>query len=199
MSGRLSNLKGFFMPDSLKSFLTMLGVVSVFVIIVIFAKAAPFVPAVGTDMACPSPYPAVLGTTDGTTMSCFVMPTPAAPVIGAPTSRTLSLATAYQATTSAKPAVVTINLTSTAAISLSGGATNTADIVIGSTNGVASGTGTVICKHANSNTGTLTVGLNLSTIATTTCTLMLPVGWYFAVRQTAGTVTITSAFDQTVG
>lgn len=118
---------------------------------------------------------------------------------GTPTTRTLSLATAYQATTTTKPTVVTINLTSTAALSLTGGTTNTADVVIGSTNAVASGTGTVICRHANSNTGALTVGLALSTIQTSTCTIALPTGWYFAVRQTAGTVTITSAYDQSVG
>lgn len=118
---------------------------------------------------------------------------------GAPNTRTLSLATAYQATDNTKPSIVTINLSSTATISLTSGATNTASILIGSTNGVASGTGTVMCQYSNSNTGSLTIGLNLSTISTLTCTLALPVGWYFAVRQTAGTVTISSAFDQSVG
>lgn len=118
---------------------------------------------------------------------------------GSPTTRTLSLATAYQATDPTKPAVVTINLTSTAAISLSGGTTNTADLLIGSTNGVAGGTGTIIGKYANTNTGALTIGLNLSTVSGVGYTLALPVGWYFAVRQTAGTVSVTSAFDQAVG
>jgi len=94
---------------------------------------------------------------------------------------------------------VTVNLTSTASISLTGGATNTADIVIGSTNAVASGTGTVIGKYANSNTGALTIGLNLSTISSGSYSFMLPTGWYFAVRQTSGTVTVTSAFDQVMG
>lgn len=118
---------------------------------------------------------------------------------GSPSSRSLSLATAYQATTTAKPAVVTVNLSSTASLSLTGGTSNTADVVIGSTNAVASGTGTLICRYANTNTGALTVGLALSTTAASTCTFALPAGWYFAVRQTAGTITITSAFDQVVG
>lgn len=122
-----------------------------------------------------------------------------ADAFGSPNSRTLSLATAYQATNTAKPAIVTINLTSTANFSLTGGTTNTADVLIGSTNGVASGTGTIMGKYANSVTGTIAVGLNMNSQAANTYTLALPAGWYFAVRQTAGTVTITSAFDQSVG
>lgn len=118
---------------------------------------------------------------------------------GSPNSISVSLATAYQATNAAKPALVSINLTSTAALSLSGGTTNTADVVIGSTSGVASGTGTVIAKYANTNTGALTIGLNLSTVSGVPVSFILPAGWYFAVRQTAGTVAITSAFDQAVG
>lgn len=120
-------------------------------------------------------------------------------LIGAPNSRSLSLATAYQATNTAKPSTVAVNLTSTATISLSGGTTNTATVVIGSTNAVASGTGTTICNYANTNTGALTIGLNINTVAASTCTFALPIGWYFAVRQTAGTITITSAFDQQIG
>lgn len=119
--------------------------------------------------------------------------------LGSPTARTLSLATAYQATNTAKPAVVTINLSSSAGISIGGGTTNMADIVIGATNGVAGGTGTAIGKYANSNTGTLTIGLNIATVQAGPCTFVLPTGWFFAVRQTAGTITITSAYDQAVG
>lgn len=76
---------------------------------------------------------------------------------------------------------------------------NTADIVIGSTNAVASGTGTQIGKYANSNTGALTIGLNLSTISGVSYSFALPAGWFFAIRQTNGTVMITSAFDQAIG
>lgn len=120
-------------------------------------------------------------------------------IVGSPAARTLSFATAYQATNTAKPAVITINLSSVATISLAGGTTNTAAVYIGSTNAVASGTGTLACPFTNSNTGALTIGLNLSTTATTTCTLALPAGWYFSVLQSAGTVTIVSAQDQQVG
>lgn len=123
----------------------------------------------------------------------------APPTISSPTSRSLSLATAYQATDNTKPAVVTINVSSTATITLTSGTTNTSAIVIGSTSGVASGTGSAICPYTNSQTGTLVVGANLSTISTSQCTFVLPAGWFFAVRQTAGTVSISSAFDQSMG
>lgn len=118
---------------------------------------------------------------------------------GSPNTRAVSLATAYQATDPTKPAIVTVNLTSAAALSLSGGTTNTADVVFGPTNGVAGGTGTALAKYANTNTGALTIGLNLSTTMTTPCTIALPANWYFAVRSTAGSVTIVSCFDQSVG
>lgn len=123
----------------------------------------------------------------------------AVPPVGSPTSRALSLATAYQATTTTKAASVNINITSTASISLSGGSTNSATVYIGSTNAVASGTGTPICSYSNSNTGTLTVGLNLSTISAVPCHFDLPIGWFFAILQSSGTVTITSAYDQSIG
>lgn len=118
---------------------------------------------------------------------------------GPPTARTVVLATAYQASAPAKAAIVTVNLTSTASLSLTGGSTNAADIVIGPAATVAAGTGTAIAKYANSNTGTLTIGLALSTIAAAPVTFALPAGWFFAVRQTSGMVTITSAFDQAIG
>lgn len=123
----------------------------------------------------------------------------AANVIGSPVSRSLSANTAYQATTNTKPAFVTLNLTSTASLTLTAGATNTAQVVIGSTNAVASGTGTVIGQYSNSLTGTLVVGLAINTAAQTPITFALPVGWFFAIRPTSGNVTISSAYDQSLG
>lgn len=129
---------------------------------------------------------------------------PGVNAFAAPTARTLTTGTAYQATDKAKPAMVTINLTSTASLSLTGGQTHTADVLIGPTAASvapASGspTGTAIARYANSNTGGLAVGLALATIAGQSATLALPAGWYFAVRVTSGIVSITSAFDQAVG
>lgn len=119
---------------------------------------------------------------------------------GTPTTRTVALSTAYQATNTAKAAEVTITLTSTAALSLAGGTTDEADILIGSTSAVASGTGTVIGKFKNSLTGALVVGLAVNNAQTSSYKLSLPAGWYFAVRQTNGTgITVVSAYDQTAG
>lgn len=53
------------------------GVLIALVAYSLFAHAAPAVPAVGTDMNCPAPvnsWPDVVGSQDGTTMTCF--PTP---------------------------------------------------------------------------------------------------------------------------
>jgi hypothetical protein len=116
----------------------------------------------------------------------------------APNSRTVALGTAYQATQNTKAALVNINLTSTSSLSLSVGSTASADIVIGSTSAVASGTGTVVGKYSNGLTGTLVVGLAINAVQTTPISFLLPAGWYFAVRQTTGTVSVVSAFDQQI-
>lgn len=120
--------------------------------------------------------------------------------VGAPTVRTVALDTAYQATTVGKPAIVTVTLTSTTALSLTGGATYEADLIIGPTSAVASGTGTVVGKYKNSLTGTLVVGLAINNSQTNTYDLALPAGWYFAVRQITGAgISVVSAFDQLIG
>lgn len=119
--------------------------------------------------------------------------------IGAPTSKSPTFAAALQATNSAKPAIVTLNWTSTATISLSGGSTNSATVGIGSTSALAITGATVVCSHTNSNTGALTIGLSLNTIMATTCTFPLPAGWYWSPKLVAGTVTLSSAYDQSAG
>lgn len=116
--------------------------------------------------------------------------------VGSPVLRSLVPATAYQATDKTKAAIVTLNLTSTALLSLTGGQTHSADIVIGATSAVATGTGVAIGKYSSSLTGALTVGLNLSNTGAAPITFALPAGWYFAIRVTSGTVTVTSAYDQ---
>lgn len=118
---------------------------------------------------------------------------------GVPNARSISPAAALQATDPTKPSVVTVSLTSTANISLSGGTTNTAGVYIGAASSVATTGGVKVCDYTNSNTGALTIGLNLSTIATTPCTFSLPTGYYFAFRVSAGTVTASSATDSSVG
>ncbi len=117
---------------------------------------------------------------------------------GIPGSRSLSFATAYQANIPERPAVININLTSTASLTLGGGTTNTADVIIGPTTSVASGTGTVIGTYRNTMTGVVIVGVGVNTESASQIQFLLPMGWYFAIRQTAGTVTIISTFDQAV-
>jgi hypothetical protein len=119
-------------------------------------------------------------------------------IAGSPNVRTLAASTAYQATNPNAVAIINLNLTSSAALSISGGTTNSADIVIGPTNAVASGTGTVIGKYSNSSTGTLTIGLNTATVAACLISFVLPAGWFMAWRITSGSVTATSAFDQQI-
>lgn len=119
--------------------------------------------------------------------------------VNTPNSRTVALATAYQATDVDKSALCVVNITSTAALTLGGGQTHTAEIVIGATAAVAAGTGTVVCRYRNAQTGTVIVGVGLNAELTTPCAFYLPKNWYFAVRNTTGTVTIFSAYDQSIG
>ena len=119
---------------------------------------------------------------------------------GYPTSRSLSLATAYQCTNTAKPCVVTINLNSTANLTLSGGTTIVGEVRVGNANTVASGGGTAVGAYKNSLTGTLVVGVTLASDSYNSITVMVPTGGYFAIRQTSGSgLTVVSAFDQVVG
>lgn len=117
---------------------------------------------------------------------------------GVPQSLTPAFATAYQAQDPTRPAIVNLNLNSVAALTLGGGTTNTADIVIGPTAAVAAGTGTVIGKYRNTLTGTVIIGVGLNSDASSQIQFLLPIGWYWAVRLTAGAVTIVSTFEQAV-
>jgi hypothetical protein len=120
----------------------------------------------------------------------------AANIFGAPVTRTLSLATAYQATTPAKPALLTIIMDLAAGISI-GTVSNTVELIIGSTNAVAGGTGTLADSWRNDLTVTL-ISITINSRQTLRCNL--PANWYFAVRRTVGTgMTVAAAFDQAVG
>lgn len=160
--------------------------------------SSPTVTNAGTSAAAIFNFGLVTGNTGATGATGATGPAGPA-VIGSPNTRSFSAATAYQATDTTKPAFVTMSLTSTAALSISGGTTNTAGVFIGSTSGVATSGGTEVCRHGNSNTGTLTVGLNLSTISTTPCGFAIPTGWFWAFRVSSGTVTSVTGSDQSIG
>lgn len=124
---------------------------------------------------------------------------PSTVIVGSPNTRSLALATAYQATDNTKPAFVTVTLTSTASITLTTGTTISGEVRMGTTTAVATGTGTQIGSYTNSITGTLVVGANISTASNSVLSFMLPAGQYFAIRQTAGSgLSIVSAYDQAV-
>jgi hypothetical protein len=133
------------------------------------------------------------------TQSCFENAIEAIAWINVPNARALVLGTPYQASDVTKASLCVVNLTSTAALTLSGGQTHTAEIVIGATSAVASGTGTVVARYRNSQTGGVVVGVALNAELTCPCAFYLPKGWFFAVRQISGTVSIFSAFDQSIG
>lgn len=128
-----------------------------------------------------------------------LMDTCMADCINAPTTMAVTLGTAFQATDPTRGALCVVNLTSTASLTLGGGQTHTANVVIGATAAVAAGTGSVVAVYTNSQTGTVVIGVGLNAQLSTPCAFYLPRGWYFAVRQVAGTITITSAFDQPIG
>lgn len=118
----------------------------------------------------------------------------------APISRTMSLATAYQATNVTKPAMLTITLESTSTFSLSGSTNNVAQIVMGATNAVAAGIGTAMATYKNVLGGGLVVGVSITSNQANTYTVALPAGWWVAVRQTTGTgLIVSSVLEQVVG
>lgn len=123
---------------------------------------------------------------------------PAGPsIISAPNTRSLSLATAYQATDNTKPAFVTAILECVVSVGVGSPQANTVELVIGSTNAVASGTGTLADAFRSDLSVTL---ISLGWTGRQSVRANLPIGWYFAVRRTAGTgCTISSAYDQGLG
>src|SRR5262249_35096997 len=105
-----------------------------------------------------------------------------------------------QCTDTTKTCVGTVNLNSTASLSLSGGTTVIGEVRVGNRNTVASGGGTAVGAYKNSLTRTLTIGLNMQTDRYNPITVMIATGGYFAIRMTSGSgLIIVSAFDQTVG
>lgn len=96
--------------------------------------------------------------------------------------------------------MVTITLQSQSSISLSGTSNNEGAITLGTTNAVATGVGTNVATYKNNLGGGLVVGLSITSQQANTYTVAVPAGYFFAVRQTAGTgLQIVSAFEQAVG
>lgn len=116
-----------------------------------------------------------------------------------PVARSVSVSAAYQSTSSGLPSSFFLNLTSTSTISLSGTTNNEGGVWMGPDASVASTGGTKVCDYKNSFGGSLVIGLTLSASQSAQCVVMLPAGWYFAVRQTTGSgMTVSTAFEQGV-
>lgn len=126
---------------------------------------------------------------DGSVGVCPVTST----TTSAPTQRSVSLSTAYQCTDTARPCMVTATMTCPLTLSLLAGATCAGEFRIGSANNVATGGGTNIAPIQRNASGIL----GLSTNDYETNTVKVPVGWFFAIRQTTGSgMSIISVFDQ---
>jgi hypothetical protein len=125
---------------------------------------------------------------------------PAAP--GTPAaSGGLALATAFQAANNAKQAFITLILESTSTSTLLASTmSNEASIYIDSTNGVATTGGTKVGTYKNDVANTLALGLTTTQKIAQSISFVLPVGWYYAIRQTAGTgISVTDKCEATIG
>lgn len=114
----------------------------------------------------------------------------------APTSLTVAFATAYRPTDITKPYRVSVMIDASYTIAVAGTVADTCELWIGSASTVATTGGTKCDSWRGSLTGILTlvgagVGMRGSVEA------IVPAGWYFAVRRTAGTTaTIPEAYYQ---
>ena len=116
---------------------------------------------------------------------------------GLPAARTIALTTAYQATNTAKPAIVTVSPQCTASLSIAGGTTCSLQARIG-TAPLTCSSGVVVATWTNGNTGALTVGLSMNQIIGAPYGINLPTGASFILCPTAGTFTV-SAAEQSAG
>lgn len=115
-----------------------------------------------------------------------------------PGARSLSLATAYQASDPTKAAYITLTIECTATQSLAIGQTCTGEVRTGPTNAVASGGGMVVAQYKNAVGGSLSLG-NLNITNMNTVSILLPAGHYFSIIQTAGSgMQVTLTADQAV-
>lgn len=125
-------------------------------------------------------------TIDGTTM----LPT----AIGAPVTRSLSLATAYQASTPTKPALLKVEITCVTTVGVGSPQTNTIELRIGPNNTVASGGGTRADVFRSDLSVTL---ISLGWTSQGVLRAEIPAGYYFSINRTVGSGTsIVTAYDQ---
>ena len=116
--------------------------------------------------------------------------------VGAPVARTLSFATAYQASTPAKAALVSIVVDLTLSLNV-GSTSNICELWMGPTTAVTSGTGVLADTYRSDLSVTL---ITLTFEGRQKVQAVLPANYYFSLNRTVGTgITIVSAFDQSLG
>lgn len=125
------------------------------------------------------------------------LPAAGAVAIGAPVTRTVTVATAYQASTSAKAAFVSVEIECTTTVGIGAPQANTIELVIGATSAVATTGGTRVDVFRQDLSVTL---ISLGFTGRQVLKACLPAGYYFAVRRPAGSgTTIIASFDQVIG
>ena len=114
----------------------------------------------------------------------------------APVSLTVAFGTAYRPTDTTKPYRVSVMIDANYAIAVAGTVGDTCELWISATNTVGTTGGTKADTWRGSLTGTLTlVGVGVGMRGSVEA--LIPAGWYFAVRRTAGTTaTIPEAYTQ---
>jgi len=112
---------------------------------------------------------------------------------GDPSTRTLSVSTAYQANDPSKAAVVTVSPQCTNATTVLAASACTMQVRFGTTSGLNCSNGTV----THTWTSTYALGLLLTNASGSPFDVKLGIGRYFILCPTAGTFTITTAVDQT--
>jgi len=117
---------------------------------------------------------------------------------GTPSARTLTLGTAYQASDNTKAAVITVSPQCGATLSLTTGQTCTMQARIG-VSGLTCSSGTIVGTWTNGNTGSLSIGLNLTQTIGSPGDIKLPTGAYFVLCQVSGTITLNQVVDQSAG
>lgn len=114
---------------------------------------------------------------------------------GDPAARTLSMSTVYQATDPSKATVVTVSPSCTNTTTVLASSTCTMTVHQSNLSSVSCSTGTVVSTWNSA----VPLGLVFTQTSGSPFDIKLGIGRYFIMCPTAGTFTITTAVDQTLG
>lgn len=127
---------------------------------------------------------------------------PAGPnTIGSPNARTPVFGTAYQATDNTKPSFISVMIDTAYTVTVASTLADTVELRIGPVQTtVANGTGGFVAATFRASVTGIALVIGLGIGQRNQLTSLLPTGWWWALRRTAGTTaTITSATDQSLG